>query len=102
MERASEDSEFNVPQSQSVGGSDHPGFYNKDIPIMFFHTTLTDLYHTPDDDLETIDVDGAATTIDLTERVIREIAKLPRTNNIHQSRSTPTQKNVLARHHAGF
>lgn len=43
---------------------------------MFFHTTLTDLYHTPDDDLETIDVDGAATTIDLAEREIREIAKL--------------------------
>lgn len=44
---------------------------------MFFHSTLTDLYHTPDDDLETIDVDGAATTIDLAEREIREIAKLP-------------------------
>ena len=44
---------------------------------MFFHTGLTDLYHTPDDDFETIDVEGAATTIDLAERVIREIAELP-------------------------
>ena len=40
-------------------------------------TGLTDLYHTPDDDFETIDVEGAATTIDLAERVIREIAELP-------------------------
>ena len=44
---------------------------------MFFHTGLTDLYHTPDDDFETIDVEGAATTIDLAERVIRQIADLP-------------------------
>ena len=61
----------------SRGREDHAGFYNKGIPIMFFHTGLTDLYHTPDDDFETIDVEGAATTIDLAERVIREIAELP-------------------------
>lgn len=77
LARASKGADFNVKQSQSVGGSDHAGFYNKDIPIMFFHTGLTDLYHTPDDDFETIDVEGAATTIDLAERVIREIAELP-------------------------
>ena len=77
LARATEGADFNVKQSQSVGGSDHAGFYNKDIPIMFFHTGLTDLYHTPDDDFETIDVAGAATTIDLAERVIREIAELP-------------------------
>ena len=77
LARASEGADFNVKQSQSVGGSDHAGFYNKDIPIMFFHTGLTDLYHTPDDDFETIDVEGAATTIDLAERVIREIDELP-------------------------
>jgi hypothetical protein len=77
LARATEGADFNVKQSQSVGGSDHAGFYNKDIPIMFFHTGLTDLYHTPDDDFETIDVEGAATTIDLAERVIREIAELP-------------------------
>lgn len=77
LERATEDADFNVKQSQSVGGSDHAGFYRKDIPVMFFHTGLTDLYHTPDDDFETIDVEGAATTIDLAERVIREIADLP-------------------------
>ena len=77
LARATDGNDFNVKQSQSVGGSDHAGFYNKDIPIMFFHTGLTDLYHTPDDDFETIDVEGAATTIDLAERVIREIAELP-------------------------
>ena len=77
LARASEGADFNVKQSQSVGGSDHAGFYNKGSPIMFFHTGLTDLYHTPDDDFETIDVEGAATTIDLAERVIREIAELP-------------------------
>lgn len=74
---ASEGGDFNIKQSQSVGGSDHAGFYRKGIPIMFFHTGLTDLYHTPDDDFETIDVEGAATTIDLAERVIRQIADLP-------------------------
>ncbi len=76
LARATEGAEFKLKQSQSVGGSDHAGFYRKDIPIMFFHTGLTDLYHTPDDDFETIDVAGTATTIDLAERVIREIVEL--------------------------
>ena len=77
LAEASEGGDFNIKQSQSVGGSDHAGLYRKGIPIMFFHTGLTDLYHTPDDDFETIDVEGAATTIDLAERVIRQIADLP-------------------------
>ena len=90
LAEASEGGDFNIKQSQSVGGSDHAGFYRKSIPIMFFHTGLTDLYHTPDDDFETIDVEGAATTIDLAERVIRQIADLPERPTF--TRATPRRR----------
>lgn len=93
LARASEGGEFNLKQTQNVGGSDHAGFYRKDIPIMFFHTGLTDLYHTPEDDFETIDVEGAAKTIDLAEQVIREIAELS---------EKPTFTRVVARRRGGM
>jgi hypothetical protein len=91
LARATEGADFKIKQSQSVGGSDHAGFYRRKIPIMFFHTGLTDLYHTPEDDYETIDVEGAATTIDLAERVIREIAELPERPTFTQAASRNRQ-----------
>ncbi len=42
------------------GRSDHANFENKDIPNMFFFTGLHDDYHTPDDTLDKIDIEGAA------------------------------------------
>ncbi len=42
------------------GRSDHASFESKDIPNMFFFTGLHDDYHTPDDTLDKIDIQGAA------------------------------------------
>ncbi|MFV1967759.1 MAG: M20/M25/M40 family metallo-hydrolase [Pirellulaceae bacterium] len=77
VERVADAGEFKFKTNNSVGGSDHASFYRKGIPVLFFFTGLTDLYHTPDDDFETINVDGAAQTIDFAERVLEQLVNMP-------------------------
>ena len=40
------------------GASDHSSFYMQDIPVLFFNTGAHADYHTPFDDVETINYDG--------------------------------------------
>lgn len=40
------------------GGSDHVPFNNKGIPNIFIHTGSHKYYHTPDDDISTLNIDG--------------------------------------------
>lgn len=40
------------------GGSDHVPFNNKGIPNIFIHTGSHKYYHTPEDDISTVNVDG--------------------------------------------
>lgn len=61
-------------QASPFAGSDHMAFIRKEVPVMFLHTGLTDIYHTPEDDYETLNIDGAVRVIDFTERLIRELA----------------------------
>jgi len=72
-----ESGDLKVKNSLILGGSDHLGFYRKGIPVLFFFTGMTDLYHTPDDDFETINVEGAVKTVDFAERVIDELLEMP-------------------------
>jgi len=60
------------------GGSDHLPFNEKKIPNTFIHTGLTDTYHTPDDDFETIDCEGAVKVIDFTEAFMDELCSAPK------------------------
>lgn len=41
------------------GASDHASFYNAEIPVFFISTGAHSDYHTPQDDVEFIDFDGA-------------------------------------------
>lgn len=43
---------------RGTGGSDHASFYNKKVPVVFIHTGTHKYYHTPDDDIQTINVPG--------------------------------------------
>ncbi len=61
-------------QPSPFAGSDHMAFVRVKVPVMFLHTGLTDIYHTPEDDYETLNIDGAVRVIDYTERLIRELA----------------------------
>lgn len=45
---------------RGTGGSDHASFYNKKIPVAFIHTGSHKHYHTPSDDVETLNIEGVA------------------------------------------
>jgi hypothetical protein len=78
VEAATRDGELKVNTAGPVGASDHASFYRKNIPVINFFTGMTKEYHTPDDDFETINVDGVVQTIDFAERLLDEIANLPK------------------------
>jgi len=46
-----------------MAASDHFGFYQKKVPVTFFFTGLTDLYHTPEDDVATLNLAGIETVV---------------------------------------
>ena len=69
---------FKAPASGSgfFGGSDHHSFYQKDIPVLFAFTGVHKQYHTPEDDWELIDGDGATKVLQLMHPAISEIASM--------------------------
>jgi hypothetical protein len=73
------DLSFKAPASGSgvFGGSDHHSFYVKNIPILFAFTGIHKQYHTPEDDWELIDGEGATKVLHLLHPVISEIANMP-------------------------
>lgn len=69
--------EFELMQPQrSFAGSDHLPFNQKQIPNMFIHTGQNAVYHTPEDDFEAINCEGALKVIEFSERVVEELAAM--------------------------
>ncbi len=60
----------------AFAGSDHLPFYQKQIPVMFCFTGMTSIYHTPDDDFETLNIEGTVSVIDYSENLLRGIDAL--------------------------
>ena len=58
------------------GGSDHLRFFAKQIPVMFCNTGLTKLYHTPEDDYETLNLPGCVETVDLCEALLKGVVEM--------------------------
>jgi len=53
---------FSIKQSnEGYGPSDHASFYMKDIPVLFFFTGVTQEYHTPYDDADSLNYAGQET-----------------------------------------
>lgn len=53
------DSPLTIKQGDGViSASDHFSFYQRKVPVVFFFTGLTDIYHTPEDDYETLNLPG--------------------------------------------
>lgn len=65
------------PADETIAVSDHYGFYQHDIPALHFFTGLTAEYHTPADDVETIDVPGIARAVRVTEAVLQGVLNQP-------------------------
>jgi hypothetical protein len=71
LDEAAKDTKIVLNKVESpFAGSDHMPFYQKNIPVMFLHTGLTDTYHTPEDDFETLNMSGALQVIDFSEKLI--------------------------------
>lgn len=56
--------------ASGFAGSDHLPFNEQRVPNMFIHTGQNNVYHTPEDDFEAINCEGALRVIDYTENVI--------------------------------
>ena len=61
-----------------TGPSDHTNFYNKDMPVLFFFTGLTDEYHTPKDQAFTTNPAGAARLAKLVHATSQRVIDDPR------------------------
>lgn len=64
-----EGSEVN-PVGNILSASDHYGFYRHKIPVLHFFTGLTEQYHTPEDDIALVNMEGIARVTDLAEQVV--------------------------------
>ncbi len=67
------------------GPSDHASFYVEDIPVLFFFTGITEEYHTPDDDIETLNLDGEKQIADFAYDIIREISAMEKTYDYQEA-----------------
>ena len=61
MNRVSHDSLSISTTREGYGASDHTSFYGKDIPVLFITTGAHTEYHTPDDDVESLNIPGMVT-----------------------------------------
>jgi len=58
---------------QSEGGSDHYYFIESNVPVACLHTGLHDVYHTPSDDVEFLDFDGASLVTQFAFELVYEV-----------------------------
>jgi len=61
------------------GPSDHAAFYVEDIPVLFFFTGITEEYHTPADDVETLNISGEKIIADYAYDLIADLASRTQT-----------------------
>ncbi len=59
------------------GPSDHMSFYAREVPVVHFFSGSHDAYHTPDDDFETLNVEGGAQVASLTASLLRTLLTTP-------------------------
>ena len=59
---------------EGYGPSDHAAFYGKDLSVLFFMTSIGETYHTPDDDIETLNLPGQKTVTDFVHDLALELA----------------------------
>ncbi len=59
---------------EGVGPSDHASFYLQNIPVFFISTGAHSDYHTPQDDAELINYEGAKKVMDYSFALVQEVA----------------------------
>lgn len=77
VDNANKSLQIDLSKSASgQGPSDHSSFYNKNIPVLFFHTGGHDDYHKPSDDWTKINLEGINRINDLIFNVVENIDSL--------------------------
>jgi hypothetical protein len=66
-----------VFNESGAGPSDHSAFYHDSIPCLFFFTGAHQDYHTPDDDIDKLDIPGIVTVANLVAGVLTYFDKRP-------------------------
>ncbi len=80
LTQMAEGRDFNLSMTpDGYGPSDHASFYLENIPVLFFFTGITEEYHTPADDIETINFVGEKIISDYAYDLIREISSMDET-----------------------
>ncbi len=74
------------------GPSDQTSFYAKQIPVLHFFTGTHERYHTPDDDADAINFEGAQRTAELTARVAAALARGEVTPTYARSTAAPAME----------
>src|SRR5205814_8834025 len=64
-------------QPEGMGPSDHQSFFMKQIPVLHFFTGTHGDYHRPSDDWEKINIPGTERIVDLIEKLVDDVARLP-------------------------
>ena len=59
---------------EGVGPSDHASFYLQNIPVFFISTGAHSDYHTPQDDIDLINFEGAKEVMDYAHKLVSEVA----------------------------
>ena len=64
---------------EGFGASDHSSFYAKDIPVLFLTTGAHTDYHTPEDDIEQINLEGMVSIAEYTGSLAQYIDRMDST-----------------------
>lgn len=67
------------------GPSDHMAFFDRGVPVVHFFSGAHDIYHTPDDDIDTLDYEGLGRTVELLEGTLHGL--LTRTEGLTYTRT---------------
>ena len=79
------------PVSGVLGASDHYSFFLKKIPVFHFFTGLTKEYHTPEDDVETLNIAGIEQTVDFTTDMLGRILAAPAPSYVAAPTESPSR-----------
>lgn len=62
---------------EGYGPSDHAAFYTENIPVFFITTGAHEDYHTPNDNLQGINLNGMVKVLTFSEKLVKTLANQP-------------------------
>ncbi|MFG0274727.1 MAG: M28 family peptidase, partial [Phycisphaerales bacterium] len=80
-----------------AGPSDHAAFYSEGLPVLHLFSGMHDVYHTPDDDYWTINVEGGVQVANFAADLVFDLAMLPERLTYHQASQETTSTRAAAR-----